>query len=135
MPTRLPCQFPLPALSPTAYVQFNNGLPSHYLMMMVMDPSIRGEDREYAFYHACHGVLKELQTRVMGVRGMTEPGSLFPEARTYEPWGQHFQYEFWWQSQSINIPTTPDCWDIDALVAAIDPDWLGKAIKERMAQY
>lgn len=125
---------PLPTLSPAAKATFENGRPSHYLMLRIQVPEIRrGTESIRAFWYACRDVLSELQTRSAAVRGgATSSG--FPEARTYEPWEGHFLYEFWWCNDDYRQPAE-SAWDVPALVSAIDFDWLGTRLRELVIDY
>lgn len=96
----------VPGVAKGAKVFFTDGRPHHYLMMHL----VADEHAQANVFQACRGMLKVLQARAGVFWG--KESSLFPEARTYQDWGGHFLWEFWWNDG------TP--WDVDGLWEALN---------------
>jgi hypothetical protein len=97
-------------------------------MLRLLVPSLQDSDTR-AFFYACQAMTKNMASRAASVRGAGDPGSLFPEHRTYEPWGGNFLWEFWWGD--------PENWDVEALWKAIDGDdhWFERTLLDYWGQY
>lgn len=94
-------QFSVPRVSPGAMLVFENGRPTHYLLMHLHAPDIPVALHR-AFFHVCQMMTRRLQDRASVMRD--DGNGLFPESRTWEDWRGFYTWEFWWQEEEWDIP-------------------------------
>lgn len=94
-----------------------------HMHLRVTAPDLTTPEAVTAFFNGCRHLVKEMRERVSDIRGYEGPDPMFPECRTAEP-ANEFIYDFWW---------SPEEWDVDGLVVAINPFWFGSALQQYMS--